>query len=200
MADLSLSTFSAELERLVAATAPAIVAVHSHRSRASGFVWRKGLVITADEALAEEGEIAVVLPGGVAKKATLAGRDPSTNVALLRVEGADATPARLDIGAVKPGALALVVGARDGETLAAHAIVSPAGRRAGQKATSARPGMAARSRACRRCGARSAPRASAARRCSHSSALVRPRRRRSPSVRGRAIDRAAGHDRDRARD
>jgi len=38
---------------------------------------------TADEALAEEGEIAVVLPGGATKTATLAGRDPSTNVALL---------------------------------------------------------------------------------------------------------------------
>jgi len=37
MSELSLSSFSAELERLVAATAPAIVAVHSHRSRASGF-------------------------------------------------------------------------------------------------------------------------------------------------------------------
>ena len=122
-----LSSFSAELQRLVAAAAPAVVAVHSHRSRASGFVWRTGFVVTADEALAEEGEISVVLAGGVAKKATLAGRDPSTDVALLRVEGADAAPARLDTGAVKPSALALVVGARDGETLAALGIVSLAG-------------------------------------------------------------------------
>src|SRR5262245_1024178 len=127
MSELSLSSFSAELERLVAATAPAIVAVHSHRSRASGFLWRKGLVVTADEALAEEGEIAVVLPGGATKKATLVGRDPSTNVALLRVEGADATPLALATGAVKPGALVLAIGAREGETLAAFGIVSLAG-------------------------------------------------------------------------
>jgi S1-C subfamily serine protease len=127
MSELSLSSFSAELERLVAATAPAIVAVHSHRSRATGFVWRKGLVVTADEAMAEEGEIAVVLPGGATKKATLAGRDPSTNVALLRVEGADAAPARLDTAAVRPGALALAIGAREGEPLAALGIVSLAG-------------------------------------------------------------------------
>jgi S1-C subfamily serine protease len=122
-----LSSFSAELERLVAAAAPAVVSVHSHRSRASGFVWRNGLVVTADEALAEEGEIEVLVTGGAAKKATLAGRDPSTNVALLRVEGADATPATLATGAVKPGALALVVGAREGETLAALGIVSLSG-------------------------------------------------------------------------
>src|SRR5215831_9933183 len=124
MSELSLSSFSAELTRLVAAAAPAVVAVHSHRSRASGFVWRQGFVVTADEALAEEGEITVVLPGGAAKKATLAGRDPSTDVALLRVEGADAAPAALDTQAAKAGALVLVVGAREGEPLAALGVVS----------------------------------------------------------------------------
>ena len=120
----SLSSLSAELQRITAAASPGVVAVHSHRSRASGFVWRGGLVVTADEALAEEGEIEVVLPGGATAKATLAGRDPTTNVALLRVDGADATPASLDTGAVKPGALALVVGSREGEPLAALGIVS----------------------------------------------------------------------------
>jgi S1-C subfamily serine protease len=124
-----LSSFSTELTRLVAAAAPTVVAVHSHRSRASGFVWRKGFVVTADEALADEGEITVVLPGGAAKKATLGGRDPSTDVALLRVEGADAAPATLDTQAVKPGALALVIGAREGEPLAALGIISLAGRK-----------------------------------------------------------------------
>ena len=39
------------------------VSVHSHRSRAGGFVWRPSLINTANEALLEEGEIAVVLPG-----------------------------------------------------------------------------------------------------------------------------------------
>ena len=31
---------------------------------ASGFVWRPGLIVTADEALSEEGEYAVRLSGG----------------------------------------------------------------------------------------------------------------------------------------
>lgn len=128
----SLPSFSAELQRLVAAAAPGVVAVHSHRSRASGFVWRPGLIVTADEALAEEGEIAVVLPGGATIKVALAGRDPTTNVALLRIDGAQATPAEmtpvvLDTGAVKPGALALAIGAREGWTLAALGIVSLTG-------------------------------------------------------------------------
>ncbi len=123
----SLPSLSAELQRITAAAAPGVVAVHSHRSRASGFVWRGGLVVTADEALAEEGEITVVSPGGATAKATLAGRDPATNVALLRVDGAPAAPVALDTGAVKIGALALVVGSREGEPLAALGIVSLAG-------------------------------------------------------------------------
>ncbi len=71
----SLQTLSAELARLVADAAASVLAVHSHRSHASGFVWRPGLVVTADDPLAEEGEVAVKLPGGETKSATLAGRD-----------------------------------------------------------------------------------------------------------------------------
>ena len=54
-----LSSFSAALAELVARTKPAIVSVHSHRSRASGFVWKPGLIVTADEALADEGEVSI---------------------------------------------------------------------------------------------------------------------------------------------
>ena len=60
-----------------------VVAVHSHRSRSSGFVWRPGLIVTADEALSEEGEFAVTLAGGETVPAQLVGRDPTTDVALL---------------------------------------------------------------------------------------------------------------------
>ena len=59
-----LKDLSAEIARIVAGAAGWVAAVHSHRSRSSGFIWRPGLVVTADEALAEEGEIAVTLPDG----------------------------------------------------------------------------------------------------------------------------------------
>jgi hypothetical protein len=52
MSDLSsLPALSSALAKLVAEAAPAVVTVTSHRSRASGFVWKNGFVITADEAL-----------------------------------------------------------------------------------------------------------------------------------------------------
>jgi hypothetical protein len=84
-------------------------------------------VVTTDEALAEEGEIAVALPGGHAIAATLAGRDPTTDVALLRLGGAGLPPIALGATPVVPGALALVVGSREGAPVAALGVVSVAG-------------------------------------------------------------------------
>src|ERR1700750_626440 len=79
-----LEALSATLSDVVASVAPSVVSVHSHRSLSSGFVWKPGLVVTADEALADEGEVSVKLADGTTLPATIAGRDPTTDVALLR--------------------------------------------------------------------------------------------------------------------
>ena len=81
-----LQDLSGALVGLVSAAAPAIVSVHSHRARSSGFVWRSGLIVTADEALADEGDVAVGLPDGRTLPARVAGRDPTTDIALLRID------------------------------------------------------------------------------------------------------------------
>jgi S1-C subfamily serine protease len=122
-----LQAISGALSVVVAQVAPSIVAVHSHRSRASGFVWRPGLIITADEALAEEGEISVALPGGETVPASLAGRDPTTDIALLRVERARVEPLARASDPASAGALAIVVGAHDGNPTAGLGVVSLAG-------------------------------------------------------------------------
>ena len=83
---------SAALAGLVAKAAPSVVSVRSHRSQSSGFVWRLGLVVTADEALSEEGEFAVTVPGDDPVPAQLVGRDPTTDVALLRIDRPDLQP------------------------------------------------------------------------------------------------------------
>jgi len=122
----TLETFSASLSRLVAQAAPGVVAVHSRRARSSGFVWRPGLVVTADEALAEEGDVAVVLPGGETVAATVAGRDPTTDVALLRLasDGGSGTSLALDATSASAGALVVAVGAQDGAPVAAFGAIS----------------------------------------------------------------------------
>jgi S1-C subfamily serine protease len=105
----------------------AVVSVHSHRSRSSGFVWRPGLIVTADEALAEEGEVTVGLPGSDSVSATVAGRDPTTDIALLRIDRTDPTPASLHTTELAAAALVGVVGADGAGPTAALGVVSLAG-------------------------------------------------------------------------
>jgi S1-C subfamily serine protease len=122
-----LKDLSTEIARIVAGAAGWVAAVHSHRSRSSGFIWRPGLIVTADEALAEEGDIAITLPDGETVPAKLAGRDPSTDIALLRIDHTDLTPVPLETGSIATGALAVVIGAGEGEPTAALGVVSRSG-------------------------------------------------------------------------
>jgi S1-C subfamily serine protease len=119
-----LQALSGAVSEIVAQAAPGIVAVHSHRSLASGFIWRSGLIVTADEALAEEGEISVVMRGGDAVKATLAGRDPTTDIALLRIDRTEAQPIVFSTETLPTGEFAIVVAAQEGEPRAALGVVS----------------------------------------------------------------------------
>lgn len=124
-----LTSFSSAVAGLVAKAAPAVVSVHSHRARASGFVWKPGLVITADEALADEGEIEIKLADGTARPATIVGRDHTTDIALLRFDATQIPPARLSSGAPALGSLAIVVAAARGTPSAALGLVSLVGGR-----------------------------------------------------------------------
>ena len=108
-----LSSFSSALADVVARTRHTIVSVHSHRSQASGFVWKPGLIVTADEALAEEGEVSVKLADGTARPASIAGRDHTTDIALLRFDARDIAPAVLSSVVPDLGSLSVVVAGRE---------------------------------------------------------------------------------------
>lgn len=120
----TIQDLSTALEGMVADLAPSVVSVVSHRMRASGFIWRAGLVVTSDEALAEDGEVRVTLPGGDNLAAHVVGRDPGTAVALLRIERPDLPPVALTASLPSPGALVLAVGAESGAPTAALGAVS----------------------------------------------------------------------------
>ena len=124
-----LSSFSSALADVVARTRHAIVSVHSHRSRATGFVWKPGLIVTADEALADEGEISVKLADGTARPASIAGRDHTTDIALLRFDARDIAPAVLSPVVPDLGSLSVVVAAEHGVPTAALGAVSLVGGR-----------------------------------------------------------------------
>jgi len=119
-----IQDLSAAFARLVAIAAPSIVAIKSAHSRSSGFFWRPGLIVTAEEPLSEEGDFTVTLPSGESLAARLVGRDHTTDIAVLRVDRSDLPPIPLETQAVPVGALALAVGAEDGAPTAALGVVS----------------------------------------------------------------------------
>src|SRR5262245_28994040 len=102
-----LTALSAALAGIVAGAATGIVSVRSHNARSSGFVWRPGLVVTADDALADEGEVAIAHNGGDPLSARIVGRDPTTDIALLRVERTDLPANPLATPAIAVGAIAV---------------------------------------------------------------------------------------------
>src|SRR5258708_15762339 len=119
---------SNELAALVAAAAQAGVAVHGGGGRpSSGIIWQPGIVVTAEETIVRDADLALTLPGGNQVAATLAGRDPSTDVAVLRYEATPApkafatTPFATDLRA---GHFAVAIGSAEGEAVATLGIVA----------------------------------------------------------------------------
>lgn len=121
-----LASLSSALSETIARAAPSVVSVHSHRARASGFVWKAGLIVTADEALADEGEIEIQFADGSRRPATVAGRDHTTDIALLRVDG-DGEPIQLSSEIPALGSLAVLVAADRGAPVARLGMVSRSG-------------------------------------------------------------------------
>ncbi len=78
------------------------------RHHISGVLWRDGVLVTSEQSLPDAEGYTAVLPGGARVAATLAGRDPSTNVAALRLEGAAPAAAHAEPDGV--GALVLALG------------------------------------------------------------------------------------------
>lgn len=106
---IALSNALADATQKAAAHA---VAVHTEpRGSSSGIIWRPGLIVTVEHALRRDEEIQVTLPTGNVASAKLQGRDPSTDLALLKCESATTAPAEFAVSsAIRAGQLMLVVG------------------------------------------------------------------------------------------
>jgi S1-C subfamily serine protease len=124
-----LLAFSTALADLIRAAAPSLVSVQSERARSTGFSWRPGLIVAAENALPDDGEVSIVAHDGTSSRAEIVGRDPSSDVALLRVARTDLPKAPAPVQALAAGALAVVAGAREGAPSAALGVVSFVGPR-----------------------------------------------------------------------
>ena len=79
------------------------------RYPASGSAYADDLVLTADHVVTREDDIKVLLPDGKSLNATIAGRDPGSDLALLRIAEKAFTPAKTS-DSIKVGQLVLALG------------------------------------------------------------------------------------------
>src|SRR5262245_14239499 len=106
-----LKDFSDATVALVESAAKSVVAVHGREwGQASGIIVKPGVIVTAEEALDKDEDLELTLPDGSSAKATLAGRDASTDVAVLRFEGGDPSAAPPPPATPKAGSLVLSIG------------------------------------------------------------------------------------------
>ena len=120
----TLQELSEGLADAVAAAKPSVVSIQARRTSASGVAWSDALVVTAAHALRRADTVIVTLPGGEEREATVVGRDPGTDLALLNVDGGGLTPATWAATLPRVGTVVLPLGARNGRVGATLGLLS----------------------------------------------------------------------------
>jgi S1-C subfamily serine protease len=122
---VALSDHTADL---IERTAASVVAVHSGgRWSSSGIHWGSGIIVTAEEVLEQDENIKITLPGGHLIEASFVGRDPTTDVAVLRFQPDGLPVATTTSTSLRAGHAVLAVGSHEGAPLAAFGIVAQTG-------------------------------------------------------------------------
>ena len=121
----SLVALSDATAQLVERAAGSIVSVRGGgRWQTSGIHWRSGIIVTAEEVLERDENIELILPGGRSVEASLVGRDPTTDVAVLRFRPDGLPTAATAKAPLRAGEAIFAVGNHDGTALAAFGIVA----------------------------------------------------------------------------
>jgi S1-C subfamily serine protease len=122
-----LSSLSNDLAALVNATGSSVVRVEARRRLpGSGVVWSAdGLVVTSHHVVEQDKDIFLGLDNGERVPAEIVGRDPSTDVAVLRVSGVSLTaPTWGSVEDLSVGNLVLALGRPGEKVLATLGIIS----------------------------------------------------------------------------
>src|SRR5437762_4823622 len=95
-------TLSNQFAEVAEQTGKSVVAVHGGRRVAgSGIIWRPGIIVTASHMLRQTDGVEVTLADKSRHKVSVAGRDPGTDVAVLRLEiGRASCKERVEVGGV----------------------------------------------------------------------------------------------------
>ncbi len=114
-----LTDFSNELSSAVEKGGASTILVDARkRYPASGIAYTEDLILTADHVVTREENIKALLPDGRTLPATIAGRDPGSDLALLRLSEKALTPAKTSED-VKVGQLVLALGRPNSEGMQA---------------------------------------------------------------------------------
>jgi S1-C subfamily serine protease len=125
-----IASFSQELATAAEQVGSSVVTVQTrHRVPSSGIHWRKGVVVTANHTVRREDDINVLIHGGKRVSAKLAGRDPGTDLAILKFDEADLPVPRFgDPANLKLANFVLALGrARFGNLVASAGIIGGLG-------------------------------------------------------------------------
>ncbi len=125
----SLVSLSNELASLVESSAAPVVAVHGRpRFNSSGVHWSPGVVVTAEHTLRHDEDIFVSIGSGDRLAAEVAGRDPGTDLAVLRVTDlAIPTAPKSEDSRQRPGNLIVVIGRNRDSANAGFGVISSLG-------------------------------------------------------------------------
>ncbi len=127
----SLSDFSNGLADVVARGSGSTVRIEARRRLpATGFAWESGVIVTAHHVVERDGNIRVGLPNGETVEATLVGRDPSTDVAVLKLKTSSSglnVFERVSFESLRVGNLVLALGRPGKDVLSTLGIVSAIG-------------------------------------------------------------------------
>ena len=123
-----LTQLSTALAKRVTAAKTAVVAIRLPAGRhLTGTLWRSDVIVTSDQSLTKRDEFEVVTAGGSTANAKVAGRDPGTNLAVLKLSQPVSSDSVIP-GESQVGALVLAIGAdANGGTSARMGVVNAIG-------------------------------------------------------------------------
>ncbi|HEY6207676.1 MAG TPA: S1C family serine protease [Gemmatimonadales bacterium] len=123
-----LQSLSTALADAVESAGRAVVAIHARRRiPASGVHWQPGVVVATNHTISRDENITLTLPDGTTAPASLAGRDPSTDLAILKLAGQSLPAASLRRdGPPKIGELVIALGRPGPSLTASWGVVSRA--------------------------------------------------------------------------
>ena len=124
MNETSLSALSSALADAVASIQTSIVSVHAPRAVISGLVYAPDLVISTAHVLERSDTVQVETSDGRKLEATVLGRDPQTDLALLRVPDLKLEAVKIAGEPARVGDLVLMVAQTSSGAMASHGIVS----------------------------------------------------------------------------